>query len=112
MTNIIEFPIYKKSSPPQSVDDMRLSIAKTRLSFVRTMSVDISMKIFTELEVIGVNIDDDEGYKQDMLLIHEAIKSTLARRVGVSHTLQEYAAKMKLENSDIAFAFAFDLGEE
>lgn len=110
MSNIIEFPIYKKSSPPQSIDDMRLSIAKTRLSFVRNMSLDISMKIFTELEVMGVNIDEDKAYKQDMLLIHEAIKSTLARRVGLSHTLQEYASKMKIENSDITFAF--DFGEE
>tara|TARA_B100001093_G_C26858859_1_gene1028832 strand:- start:6434 stop:6766 length:333 start_codon:yes stop_codon:yes gene_type:complete len=110
MSNIIEFPIYKKSSPPQSIDDMRLSIAKTRLSFVRNMSIDISMKIFTELEVMGVNIDEDKAYKQDMLLIHEAIKSTLARRVGLSHTLQEYASKMKIENSDITFAF--DFGEE
>lgn len=105
MSNVILFPNNKKDSPPQSVEDMNLSIAKTRASFVRNLSIDVSMKIFTELEVLGVDINEDQGFKDDMILIHESIKSTMARRVGLSHPLQEYASKLKADSSDITFAF-------
>ena len=108
MSNIILFPHQKQSSPPQTLEEMSVSIAKTRASFIRNLSVDVSLRVFTELEILGVDISKDEGFKNDMLLIHECIKSTMARRVGLSHPLQEYASKMKADTSDITFAFGDD----
>lgn len=108
MSNIILFPQHKQASPPQSLEEMSMSIAKTRASFIRNLSVDVSLRVFTELEVLGVDISKDEGFKDDMLLIHECIKSTMARRVGLAHPLQEYASKMKSTDSDIRFAFGDD----
>lgn len=72
---------------------------------ITNTALDISIGVFNKFDMSHLPaIRFEEGNKRDFVLIHESIKSAIARLYGFKHELQESDAKcINLAMSDIQF---------
>lgn len=91
MSNVIPFPT--RESRIKELEDLLIDV-----------TLDISLETYRMIDLIAGEPDINlvlryqESTKQDMLLIHEAIKSCLFRMYGKEHALQETANSLSLES--------------
>ena len=86
MSNIIPFP-------------SREQLAKERDELVVDIALDLSLGVFQRIDLISDGLDlaaYRENTEQDMMLIHEAIKSCLLRLTGRPHNLQRVAEEIDM----------------
>lgn len=107
VSTIIRFPKPHKKHPPQNEDELAAHAKQVQLEFVTRHCTDFAFEVFRMVESHGFDLsgpDVDKNIKHDMVLISEAIKSTLLRTMGQHHPLQEFAENViNLHESDIVF---------
>jgi hypothetical protein len=91
MGQIIPFPGTKLSTEQRKQN----AIEETD-NLIVDIALDISLGVFNRLDGANIPTVDNIYIQRDLLLIHEAIKSTVSRIYGRKHSLQEYA----MENID------------
>ena len=104
MSNVVKFPVAKRNHAPQSEEELQKSISKVRETFVTTTAVDMAFDLFGKLESAGINLNDDEKIRYDLIMISESIKSAMFRSLQMKHPLQEFSENIiNIEESDISF---------
>ncbi len=104
MSNVIAFPKKTKLHPPQSEDELKSHASLIRQKFISTHAVDFAFDVFRTLETHGFDLQGDAQIKYDLVLISEAIKSSMCRSMGMKHPVQEFAQNIiNLKDSDINF---------
>lgn len=113
MSNVIAFPKRSKLHPPQSEDELKSHANAIRQKFISTHAVDFAFDVFRTLETHGFDLKSDQQIRYDLVLISEAIKSSMARSLGMKHPLQEFAQNIiNLNDSDINFEEYEDYEED
>ncbi len=106
-SNIVTFPKPHRVHPPQNEEELKDHAQAVRLGFVTKHCTDFAFEVFRNIEQHGFDVSGpniDKNIKYDMILISEAIKSTLLRSMGEQHPLQEFAENIiNLQDSDIVF---------
>ena len=104
MSNIVKFPVVKRDHVPQTEEELQKSISKVRESFVTSTAVDLAFDLFGKLETAGINLQDDEKIRYDLIMISESIKSAMFRSLQMRHPLQEFSENIiNIDESDISF---------
>jgi hypothetical protein len=106
-SNIVTFPGLHRIHPPQNETELKEHAQAVRLNFVTKHCTDFAFDVFRTIEKHGFDLSGpniESNIKYDMILISEAIKSTLLRSMGEKHPLQEFAENIiNLQDSDIVF---------
>ena len=104
MSNVVAFPGKNKMHPPQSEEELVKHAQTIRQKFISNHAVDFAFDVFRTLETHGFDLQGDTQIKYDLVLISEAIKSSMCRSLGMKHPLQEFAQNIiNLKDSDINF---------
>ena len=115
-SNIVAFPKHHRVHPAQNEEELKDHAQAIRLSFVTKHCTDFAFEVFRNIEQHGFDMSGpniDKNIKYDMILISEAIKSTLLRSMGEKHPLQEFAENIiNLSDSDIVFDEDGEFGEQ
>ena len=96
--NVVQFPIDKKSTPPQNEEELQAA-------------VEIAFDVFRHMERTGCDINSNHSSRHDLILISESIKSAMYRSLGMKHPLQEFAVNV-VDESNIDADFAMPLADE
>jgi hypothetical protein len=104
MGKLIAFPGVKLDSEIQRQNE-KIDRQEHLKEHITNTALDISIGVFNKFDMAHLPaITFNEGNKRDFVLIHESIKSAIARLYGLKHELQESNAKcIDLAMSDIQF---------
>jgi len=104
VSNVVKFPLTKRNHAPQNEAELQKSISKVRESFVTSTAVDLAFDLFGKLETAGIDLQQDEKIKYDLIMISESIKSAMFRSLQMKHPLQEFSENViNMDESDISF---------
>tara|TARA_B100000131_G_C17871309_1_gene514352 strand:- start:348 stop:704 length:357 start_codon:yes stop_codon:yes gene_type:complete len=105
--NVVQFPIvnpdlYTKEALQQSKLESK-ALLENVFDHIVDISLEMSMGLFNEIETrLPYHDPMDPDMQKDFVLIHEAIKSAIARRYGLKHEMQGFAEKsIDITKSDI-----------
>lgn len=99
-SNVILFPGMKKSSPPQSLEEVRALIQDNKLQFVDGIASDMTNYILTELQNFGYTFDsDDIPFVCSVHLFYESIRAILMKVNGIDHALHSFAEDMYIDEA-------------
>jgi len=104
MSNVVAFPGKMSLHPPQNEEELKSHAQLIRQKFIQNHAVDFAFDVFRTLETHGFDLRADDQSRYDLVLISEAIKSSLCRSMGIKHPLQEFAQNIiNLKDADIDF---------
>lgn len=87
--NIIVFPIMRRDTPVMTIEDANESITMARHYHIQETIANIAPILFSQLEVSGFNVEDEEESDlKDGALIIEAIRSLMCRSYDLYHPFQ------------------------
>ena len=90
--------------PPQTEEELVKHAQTIRQKFISNHAVDFAFDVFRTLETHGFDLQGDTQIKYDLVLISEAIKSSMCRSLGMKHPLKEFAQHIiNLKDSAINF---------
>jgi len=99
MGQVIPFPGTKLTA-----DQRKLNAIEETDNLIIDVALDISLGVFNRLDSANIPSVENQYIQRDLLLIHEAIKSTISRIYGRKHSLQDYAMEhINPLNADITF---------
>lgn len=92
--NVILFPVVKRGSPPQTLDDIRDSVAEVRKEHTTNILGNFLPEMYSNLmELSGSDVFKTE-FAKDVTLVNEAVKSLIMKCNGQPYPLQALADKM------------------
>ena len=90
--NVVLFPGTKKDRPVMTIEDAEESVVMARHYHIQETIGNIAPIIFTQLEVSGFDIGDEDSVDlKDGALIIEALRSFMCRSYGMNHPFQKVA---------------------
>ena len=91
-TNVVMFPKNKKSTPPQSLEEMAEKAAEYKRNYTQEFSEMLYNYVFTEMARDGVDFETDEDLLfPNIVLVMESIVALHMRANGLHHPLQDFA---------------------
>lgn len=101
MAKIIPFP----GIDPETLKPFMESEEEQTINYCIDVALDMSIGVFNKLDVNPIAAKAlGKHHQQDMVMIHESIKSCLLRMYGLEHPLQKTANELNLEKlTDIKF---------
>ncbi len=82
--NVVIFPVTKKQSPPQTIEEIVDRVTQTRIDHVENVLIDIIPDMIHMFGSYGLDISSDD-YVKDVAMIMESVKSMISRQYHVEH---------------------------
>ena len=88
--NIVLFPKQKQDSPPQTVEDIKSSVAKKQNEIAEDIALGTISKVILEVSRQGFDVfKDSEVLAYDLAIVAEGIKSVILRSCNIEHPFQK-----------------------
>jgi hypothetical protein len=91
MGKLIRFPNIKQPTPIQSESDRLQNIRAYQSRFILDKSIELAYDTLDEIEKNGIDLRTNPEIETDLLMVCEAIKSTMARACNLTHPLHDLA---------------------
>jgi hypothetical protein len=89
---VIAFPKLKKSSPPQSLEEMAEKAAEYKRKYSEEFCEKLHHYVFGEMTRDGIDFENQEEVLfPNIVLVMESISALHLRANGIFHPLQEFA---------------------
>ena len=103
MDNVIQFPGFKKNSPPQSLEEINTNLENIKNIHVQeTLALVIPM-LFEQLAVAGFEFEEETSDVKSGALVVEAVRSMLLYKYDMYHPFQEISESIFKEESPGVF---------
>ncbi len=97
--NVIAFPLSKRNSPPQTMEEVIDVVQKARLDHIDIILEQTLMYIGCRFMEEGFDVAKPDCDKS-MYLVEEAIKAALCTSVGIYHPMTEFAEEIFAEMTE------------
>lgn len=108
--NVVDFPV-PYDGPPRNENELAFNLEIMKDSYIQEVADFVGSLIFHQLEMGGFDISD-ECFAQDVTLLHEALKSLMAKSYGISHPLQKLAEAVVNKGNRLVIVRVDENGKE
>ena len=103
MDNVIQFPGFKKNSPPQSIEEINTNLENIKHIHVQETLALVVPMLFEQLVVAGFEFEEETEDVKSGALVVESLRSMLLHKYDMYHPFQEISESIFKEESPGVF---------